>query len=230
MSRYSDLVIADSPMHYWRLGESSGTLVDVIAANNGTAGAGVTYGTAGALSADADTAITLDGAATAIVTMTQITIPAVGTWEIWGNVTTMQDCAFLAQWSGSSGVMLQPTTGPNEMHFGVNGTFVIATMPSFPAWHYYVGTYDGTTARLFINEAEAGNALVGSPSSPATPLVIGKYAGSAELIGSVDEPAIYNYVLSPAQRAAHYAVGRDLPAAVRADYSQFPKTPLRRVA
>ena len=58
MSAYSDAVLADSPVGYWRLGEASGAFVDSSGnGNNGAAVGSPTYGETGALSADSDKAV-----------------------------------------------------------------------------------------------------------------------------------------------------------------------------
>ena len=59
---YAAEVLADKPVSYWRLGESSGTTVtDQLGTNTGTYVGSVTKGVTGALIGDADTAISLSG-------------------------------------------------------------------------------------------------------------------------------------------------------------------------
>lgn len=62
---YASTVLADGPVAYYRLGEASGTTMADSSGNAhpGTFSAtGITYGAVGALTADADTALTFDGA------------------------------------------------------------------------------------------------------------------------------------------------------------------------
>ena len=60
---YSATVVADTPVSYWRLGETSGTAAaDSVGSNNGVVKTGVTLGVAGAISNDANTAMRFDGA------------------------------------------------------------------------------------------------------------------------------------------------------------------------
>src|SRR4051794_28761591 len=68
---YPDLVNADQPVGYWRLGDASGAATAVNSGSLGASGNGipinnVTFGVPGALNGDADTAINLDGAAAKI--------------------------------------------------------------------------------------------------------------------------------------------------------------------
>lgn len=59
---YSDVILADSPEAYLRLGEASGTLLDETANNHdATASGSPTYGATGLLVGDADDAMTFDG-------------------------------------------------------------------------------------------------------------------------------------------------------------------------
>src|ERR1051326_6948982 len=64
-SVYANTIVADTPLGYWRLGESSGTLaVDGVGAHNATYVNGPLLGQAGALVGDTDTAVKFDGVAT----------------------------------------------------------------------------------------------------------------------------------------------------------------------
>ena len=66
---YSSAVLADSPIAYYRLDESSGPVMcdSSSSANNGTYGSsGITYGVAGALSSSSDTAVAGDGTPTQV--------------------------------------------------------------------------------------------------------------------------------------------------------------------
>ncbi len=72
-------------------------------------------------------------------------------------------------------------------------------------WHHYVGTNNGTTARLYIDGKEVGTA----DSSPATtlaastdPFIIGEQrVGSSDsyFTGQIDDVRIYNYALTTTQ-------------------------------
>jgi hypothetical protein len=61
-SAYADQVLADSPISYWRLGETSGsTASDATGVNPGTYIGGVTLGQPGALTGDPNSAASFDG-------------------------------------------------------------------------------------------------------------------------------------------------------------------------
>jgi len=75
--------------------------------------------------------------------------------------------------------------------------------------YHVVGTFDGTTQRLYVNGAQvASAALSGSATTNTRALVIGSWDGASEFFaGTIDEPAVYGTVLSAAQVAAHYRAG-----------------------
>src|SRR5215510_10188551 len=82
MSAYSDRVIADGAVAYWRLGETAGTTaVDSIGGHNGTISGGVTLNQPGALS-DGNRAMAFDGTGR-IDTVWSLTVPTTYTVEAW---------------------------------------------------------------------------------------------------------------------------------------------------
>ena len=83
-------------------------------------------------------------------------------------------------------------------------------------WHHVVGTYDGTTVRLYVDGAEVGNGTPtnGVPITYGLPtsndLFIGTYANTKSpyfFNGLVDEASVYNRALSPAEIQALYSGG-----------------------
>src|SRR5690606_24910178 len=76
------------------------------------------------------------------------------------------------------------------------------THPSDGSWVHLAATYDGQTARLYINGAENSSVTFTSPPPIGTnslPLVIGALNdGTRGLRGAVDDVRIYNTALEPA--------------------------------
>src|SRR5438128_2699447 len=65
-SAYSDAVLADTPVAYWRLGEATGSTIAVDQTanhNNGTYVGSPTLGQLGAINGDADTAVDFNNTA-----------------------------------------------------------------------------------------------------------------------------------------------------------------------
>jgi hypothetical protein len=224
---YRDVVVADQPVGYWRLGEAAGSTVITNAGSLGAAGDGtifrnVTMGQPGALKGDANTAANLDGAQAKIdVPFAAALNTPVFTMEAWAKVT-----------SGSSGYRSplasrddSPQRGfifyanPSDQWQFWTGTGVQVgwntvggAAVELDAWAHLVGSYDGTNKVFYVN-----GVLVGANQSAFTPngargLRIGGSATESALgdfffNGDLDEVAVYNKVLSPDRVVAHFTAG-----------------------
>ena len=81
---------------------------------------------------------------------------------------------------------------------------------TFNQWSHVVGTYDGATAKLYINGALVASTTVNAPiTHSANSLMIGQGPGSTNYTwnGSLDEVALYGSALSAAQILQHYNAG-----------------------
>ena len=223
---YSGAILADVPNIYYRLGESAGTTATDSSGNgnNGTYSAsGVTYGVAGAIVNDANTAITLDGAAGSVQETSGAGVPtgfANRSVEAWFKTTSATDMPIVAY--GTPGVANQ--------YFGVyvNGTAIevktgAGTTITFPgsaslangAWHHLVVTYDSGAGvgnlKVYIDGNNFGtqtpNPTTFNTTLDAAGLEIGKDETPAFFNGSLDEVAIYSTVLATYQISNHYKAG-----------------------
>ncbi len=109
-------------------------------------------------------------------------------------------------------------TGPNgglEFYISRQQGIVYATSPDAGTrvwdgrWHLAVGTFDGTTLRLYVDGVEAGSGTVYPGNlqyalANSNDLYIGDYPGCSTLgfQGNIDEVTIWNEALTPAQIAA----------------------------
>jgi YD repeat-containing protein len=117
------------------------------------------------------------------------------------------------------GLFMQDSSSPNgpkkvSFWLALGGSSVTLNVLSsgwqYGIWNHFVGTYDGSTMRLYLNGNLIGSqAATGSISSYATPLDIGAYENltknSSFLFGGgVDEVAVYNSALSSTAVQQHY--------------------------
>lgn len=74
-------------------------------------------------------------------------------------------------------------------------------------WTHLAGTFDGFTLRLYINGvlSATANGTIGAPN--AAPLLIGGSGACNVFGGQIDEPAIFNRVLTPTEITSIYNAG-----------------------
>jgi hypothetical protein len=214
---YKGTVLADSPVSYWRLGETSGTTAgDERGANPGTYVNSPTLGAAGLLSGDTDKAVSFDGTndQVKIASSTSLNLTSPFTLETWIKPSSLPIAgSFVSILTKAESYSLQ-FNGPRlEFTIMQSGTRKRLQAPSgaVAAGGTYdvVATYDGTTQRLYLNGKEvASTPLSGAATVTTNPLYIGSWNGKEEFFkGTIDEVAVYNTALSAARVSAHYSAG-----------------------
>lgn len=218
-SPYMEVILDDTPTRYHRLDETSGTAAVDISGNGGN-GAYIgapTLGVAGGVAGDPDTSITLAAASSQRVAITTTGFPTGNgalSFEILLKIAANPVASqYLLAYGNATNTLRQDfnvfldTTGHLNLDLG-NGTGIATSAAlGLGVWHHVVAVWDGTVARLFVDNVQTTNtpgvaqAIPVSPSanigaSPATTLF---------LSGSVDEYAVYAAALSTAQVAAHFA-------------------------
>ena len=68
-------------------------------------------------------------------------------------------------------------------------------------WHYIVGTYDGTTLRIYVDgKQQTGFGTSAAPSNNNDNVIIGQsYTGSNQYIGKLDQISIWDRALTPTE-------------------------------
>ncbi len=143
----------------------------------------------------------------------QATSDSVGKYE-----TPVDDSSDFGQpppWNNSAGWNLYQTAGP-----GSTWSYSIRPNPGYVGggapvvigkWTHIVLTYDGTNSTFYADGVQVRKDAVPSylANNGAEDLILGQgpATGQSPFDGYIDELAIYNYPLSAAQVAAHYAVG-----------------------
>lgn len=232
-SDYLNAVLADAPLVYYRLNETSGSN----AANLGTSGAGsdgTYFGGPGILGAAGifadnhgdltDNAISLPGDLSSYVRTDfgggNPLHPGIGlTYEIWvntaapiGNDGTIFD--YVVPGSANEYLLINPdnlTTGVNSS-FSVPGNDIADGL-----WHHLAMTYDvGGQVDLWIDGALAFSTLAAPvPLASDGTMILGQdqngpgvgFALNQAFDGRMDEFAIYDSVLSQERIQLHYSIG-----------------------
>lgn len=242
---YSQAVLADNPVAYWRLGESGGQTVAVD--QKGThAGAylnGVLLGKPGALSGDADTAagFTATSKTKIEVPFSSALNPSVFSVECWARATGRDGVYRSALTSRNIATPGNLTSGyifyagnNNRWHFWTGlgtGSWNNMQGPNVVngQWVHLVGTYDGTTKRFYVNGVQVASADVAFVPNASSLLRIGggvseQAVGDLFFEGDLDEVAVYDTVLTVERIQAHHAIGTQRPAA------ELPTLSIHRVA
>jgi hypothetical protein len=224
-SVYSDVILSDQPASYWKLDEAAGTTAtDAMGVSNGTHLNGVAVNQTSGVK-NANKTVTYDGIddRTTLGDIYSFSGMTSYSAEFWVKPSA-PDANYrrvlgkeLASPGGGWCFYLAPTSSgtPNGIRFSrqdASGTVNIASGPALTAgtWYHIVGTWDGFTIRLYVNAAaplQAGSAI-SLPATTGRQLTLGADSGASNrTAGSVDEVAIYTYVLSATQVTEHYDAG-----------------------
>ena len=228
-SAYVTAVLADQPLLYYRFGEPEGTPAkdEVSGTTQPYPVQGVTLGAAGALAGEANTAITLDG--TGKIDLAQDTdFEGMQPFsvEVWVSRTTSggNGLGFLVDheaWSGGRrgwDLRAYPNGLSFERSSTVDGGLSFNTVAASEAavlgkWAYVVGTFDGTTMRLYVDAVRRDTATATiALSKVGVPFAVGKQnctpCSNTGYYGAVDELAIYPQALSETRILVHYMAGK----------------------
>ncbi len=231
---YEAVVAQTKPLVWFRASETDVPLIVTgSAANTGSSGAAAdgvakfytSFQQPGALVGDANKSASFAGAQAIDVPFDAALNTADFTVEVWAKTATIANGARSPLYNRGAAL------GDGWLFFANNGspvwTFrtytgttrnnINSTAPVVAnVWTHLVGVYDSatTTTRFYVNGVEQGSGLAGicTPNS-SIPLRIGAAgndtgaAGVNAWDGGVDEVALYNTVLSPADILNHYQNG-----------------------
>jgi large repetitive protein len=231
---YQDIILADRPVNYWRLGESSGNAIDQMGQHNLVWAGTPIYGASGALTNNANTAMSLDGAteyaSKSVSGFRSVDIQ--GSIELWFKTNSSG-----VDWAFSSGNLVAAglvyagvvlVNGKCRWQIDKNTTAgaanFIETVSSFndDVWHHLVVITDGNASgwKLYINAVLQNVNTTGSNTGDwfadvpnLANVVIGGvqfYTTTGYFNGHLDEVAVYNYPLTSSQILTHYNAGQNL--------------------
>ncbi len=220
VTTYRDVVLADHPAGYWRLGDTGATAKDETGHVDGTYTGGCTHGAAGALAGDPDRATMFDGATCTIALADAFDYPGNGAFsvEVWvsesmlgtfqhyftresRNAGQPEDGYALLQ--GPPGVKLERVK--NTVQSAPTSTQVVAGVFS-----HVVATYDGNAIDIYIDGVLAQPPAVDAAPMPefAQSALIGALPTNSDyFFGVLDEVAVYGHALDPARVALHHEIG-----------------------
>lgn len=224
-SMYARTVLGDGPLAYWRLGEPPGATMARDATGHGwdlTIEGSVTLGQPGAIVSDPDTATSVpftsgrlfhNGFPDVTVGLSPYTFEA---WVRWLGYPGPGHYQYVVGRRGSA------TGGSGQLFFQQQKLklqrYFPDSVPESDRWPrtevdagklpteryvHVVGTFDGSTQRLYIDGVEVGSMAWDAPLPPATT----EFVLAQHLDGDLDEVAVYDYALSPSQVARHHTMG-----------------------
>lgn len=217
---YQSTILADSPLIYFRLDETTGTSVTNIGSSGGTGtiGAGVLLNQAAAGTLDGKSMYFPNVNNTAVVTSSASVSTATWTMETWYKHNTgftdsadrriMQQgsaTVFTTLWVNASSGLIRI----QDSSAGYNAGKTVAGIGD-GNWHHIVVTKSGTTLTYYVDGVSKGTST--QTSATRTGAVILSAPNTASSItGWLDEPAFYNTALSSTQVGNHYAAGTEVP-------------------
>jgi hypothetical protein len=219
---YSSTILADTPLFYYRMDQTSGNFTDSSGHGyTGTVTGTPTYSQTGALSGDSDTCAKFPGSAYVTVA-SGATVSTAVTLECWikssGTISAYNrflDNGYPINDHKGIEVMVAPPAdgsmgyvnlGLGTSYTGTNfGTGVFVTN----TWYYLVVTYDGTTLKIYLNGSlNTSMTQTGCNVANVTNFHIASdSSGSQDFAGWLDEVAVYSYALSSSQVTTHYNAG-----------------------
>ncbi|MEU2612407.1 LamG-like jellyroll fold domain-containing protein [Micromonospora sp. NPDC007271] len=219
---YAALVKRDAPVGYWRLDDAAGQPV-ADASGNGNNGAyrgRVGRSQPGAIADSADTAVRLDDGYAEIPDSASLSITGAYTLEAWVKDAAGGPQGIVEKYDGGdclpsrngyalrlvNGNKLQALTIADQAQLGVTSSRSVEQL----RWHHVAAAYDGTTLRTYLDgQLQTSTLMAKAPTNGVGSLKLGARGDDAadRFVGGLDEVAIYNKALTPAQIDSHYIKG-----------------------
>lgn len=111
----------------------------------------------------------------------------------------------ICEWLSYQGAFLQVSSDGRYIEFYINNVEVSSTSITLNNWYYIVGTYDGTTARLYVNNRPPTSKSTSNPIWPSQNTYIGDRSDHVrKFYGFIDEVRISNIARNAAWILTEY--------------------------
>lgn len=213
---YSSEVLADSPLAYYRLADSSGTTMADSSGNShsGTYGGGFTLNATGLLVGDSNKAVDFASASATVAGASWMTSTGAVTFEALIQPDTVSGASYnfigVRDDNNGTGNLWWLVIKATKLTALCRGTEFSGSTTLVAGNTYHVAfTYDGTTAKVYLNGVlDGSSARTGAMSSTTYDLILGRWGNSGSPLyfdGRIDEAALYSTALSSTRIAAHYS-------------------------
>lgn len=211
---YAETVLADNPLTYLRMSETSGIVAEDATANDrdGAFVGAPALGVGGPF-VDAQTAVGLTSTSSIAGSVDQAT----GSIELWINPARLsrgQQAGIAAQGAPSGDGWALGIGTKRKLSWVTGGTPVTSKVTlGSNVWTMLTVTWDSQAVRIYRNGvlAKAMNRNGAVPASSGQALVLGGDGAGAftgSLNGSLDEVALYAQILAPSTILAHFQAAR----------------------
>jgi hypothetical protein len=217
---YAQMILAESPLAYWRLGDTGLIARSEVGSNlSGAYSGAVTVGVPGAIVGDPDTAAHFGGSGGSIAMPDILAFDGRSpfTFELWARLPAADNVyrrlfGREGPGPGYNYSLLYQMSAP-DLNFGIStpgANAIVIGSHAVPVnvWTHVVITRDGTTVSLYTNGVLSNLALSSTKvndGGAATFRLGSDTYGSSELNGDLDEVAVYGKALDGGTIAAHYA-------------------------
>lgn len=232
---YVSTVKNDNPVSYYRLSDwNTTTAKDQMGSNNGSYQNNPSLGQTGTITNDPDTAVQFNGSNQYVSVPYKSALNtsqfSIETWAKWtgAGVNTFRGVVSSRSWP--LGWVIYAADHPSNANVwsfwinnggsGGNENQLDSNVPIVQnQWYHLVATYDGYTARLYVNGVDSADSSVINyfPNNNTDERIGQSTNGNFFFPGVIDDTSFYNYALSPAQVAKHFAAGLQGPTPPQPD-------------